>query len=102
MTYNMSDTYERIYRIVRQIPAGRFTTYGRVAALAGNPRWSRVVGYALQACKDDTIPCHRVLYQDGSASPVWEEGGCNIQRLLLEQEGVRFTGGKADMGYLWP
>lgn len=43
----MGNTFERIYAVVRQIPKGRVATYGQVASLAGNPRWSRVVGYAL-------------------------------------------------------
>jgi len=39
--------FEKIYEVVKTIPRGKVTTYGQVALLAGNPRWSRVVGYAL-------------------------------------------------------
>ena len=48
----MPNSYERIYAVVRQIPYGRVATYGQIAALAGNPRWSRVVGYALHVNPD--------------------------------------------------
>ena len=41
------NAFDRIYAVVRRIPRGRVATYGQVALLAGNPRWSRVVGYAL-------------------------------------------------------
>lgn len=39
--------FEKIYKVVRKIPRGKVATYGQIAALAGNPRWARVVGYAL-------------------------------------------------------
>ncbi|MBQ2111294.1 MAG: MGMT family protein, partial [Clostridia bacterium] len=42
----MSSTFDLIYDIVRQIPRGKVATYGQIAAMAGNPRLSRVVGYA--------------------------------------------------------
>ena len=47
----MQDSFTRIYSIVRQIPPGQVSSYGTIAALAGNPRWSRVVGYAMRACR---------------------------------------------------
>ena len=53
--------FEKIYEVVKQIPYGQVATYGQVAALAGNKRWARVVGYALHANPDpDHIPCYRV------------------------------------------
>ena len=41
------NTFEKIYEVVKNIPKGKVATYGQVAALAGNPHWARVVGYAL-------------------------------------------------------
>ena len=59
----MSETFNRIYDAVRRIPYGRVATYGQIAALAGNPRWARVVGYALHVNPDpDSIPCYRGEY----------------------------------------
>ena len=78
-----------VYRVVRQIPKGKVTTYGIVARLAGNPRMSRQVGWALHANPDQsTIPCHRVVNRYGALAPSFAFGGKEIQKLMLEQEGV--------------
>lgn len=100
----MEKIYDVIYEIVRQIPEGRVCTYGRIALLAGNCRWARVVGYAMGACRDRTVPCHRVVHKDGSLSKAFEADGQNLQAFLLEQEGVEILpGGKADIANcLWP
>lgn len=84
--------FERIYRVVRQIPKGCVATYGQVALLAGNPRWARVVGYALHVNPEpETIPCFRVVNRLGEVSSAFAFGGENEQVRLLEQEGVEFT-----------
>ncbi|MBQ8144853.1 MAG: MGMT family protein [Butyricicoccus sp.] len=87
----MGDTFERIYTVVRRIPRGCVATYGTVAMLAGNPRWARVVGYALHANPDpEGIPCYRVVNRDGRTSPAFAFGGEDVQRRLLEADGVPF------------
>ncbi len=58
--------YQRVYELARRIPAGRCASYGQLALMLGNPRASRAVGYAMRACKDPAVPCHRVLRGDGS------------------------------------
>ena len=95
--------FERIYAVVRRIPAGKVASYGQVAWLAGNPRWARVVGYALHRNPDpDTIPCHRVETKDGRVAPGFAFGGAPIQIQLLEQEGVGFSDGHVIMSqYQW-
>lgn len=100
----MGNTFDKIYNVVRQIPKGRVSTYGEVAALAGNHRWSRVVGYAMAACTESEIPCHRVVYQDGRLSPAFEIDGQNMQAFLLEEEGIDIgMDGKVDIKkFLWP
>lgn len=86
------NAFDKIYSIVRTIPEGKVMSYGRVALLAGNPRWSRVVGYALHVNPDPSfIPCHRVVTKDGRVSSSFAFGGSDIQRALLENEGVRFS-----------
>lgn len=82
-------TFERIYTVVRAIPAGRAATYGQVARLAGNPRWARVVGYALH-CAPPDVPCHRVVNRFGGLSPAFEPSGKETHRLLLLAEGAPF------------
>lgn len=96
-------TFELIYDVVKQIPYGKVATYGQVAALAGNRRWSRVVGYALHVNPDpDHIPCYRVVNRLGEVSKAFAFGGENKQIELLEAEGVKFVDGKVDMkNYQW-
>lgn len=100
---NISNTYDKIYEVVKQIPYGRVATYGQVAMLAGNPHWSRVVGYALHVNPDpDSIPCFRVVNRFGEPSSAFAFGGKNMQILLLEAEGVHFINGRVDLKkYLW-
>ena len=97
-------TFDLIYDVVRRIPQGSVASYGQVAALAGNPRWARVVGYALHRNPEPgVIPCHRVVMADGRVAPGFAFGGPNVQRALLEGEGVRFRDdGTVDMAvYQW-
>ncbi|HOO25027.1 MAG TPA: MGMT family protein [Clostridiales bacterium] len=87
-----SNTFEKIYEVVKRIPHGKVATYGQVAAYAGNPRWSRVVGYALHVNPyPGQIPCHRVVNRFGEVSSAFAFGGENMQIHLLMEEGVRFT-----------
>ncbi len=99
----MTNTFELIYDVVRRIPPGKVATYGQVALLAGNPRWSRVVGFALHVNPDPgNIPCHRVVNRFGELSPAFAFGGENRQRALLEAEGVAFTPeGRVDLRRFW-
>lgn len=83
--------FERIYEQVERIPKGKVASYGLIAGAAGNPRWARVVGYALHVNpRPGEIPCHRVVTKDGSVAPGFAFGGPNVQRELLEAEGVTF------------
>lgn len=97
------NTFEKIYEVVRQIPYGQVATYGQIAALAGNRRWARVVGYALHVNPDsEQIPCYRVVTKDGNVSPAFAFGGANRQVELLEAEGVEFREGRVIMEkYQW-
>ncbi|MBQ7359993.1 MAG: MGMT family protein [Lachnospiraceae bacterium] len=96
-------TFELIYDVVKQIPQGKVATYGQVAALAGNKRWARVVGYALHANPDpEHIPCHRVVNAQGEVSKAFAFGGENQQITLLENEGVKLEGSRVDLSkYRW-
>ena len=83
--------FERIYEVVQKIPKGRVATYGQVAMLAGNPRWARVVGYALHNNPaPGVIPCHRVVNREGRVAEAFVFGGGEAQRRLLENEGIIF------------
>ena len=93
------NSYARIYAVVRAIPRGKVATYGQVARLAGNPRWSRVVGYALHVNPDpEGIPCYRVVDRMGRTSKAFAFGGSDVQRALLEADGVQFLpDGRVDL-----
>ena len=85
------NTFEKIYEVVKSIPEGKVATYGQVALLAGNPRWARVVGYALHVNPEPgIIPCHRVVNREGKVAPGFAFGGEGVQRQLLESEGIVF------------
>lgn len=86
-----SDSYARIYAVVRRIPRGRVATYGQVAELAGLPGHARQVGYALHALPSATaLPWHRVINASGGVSLRASPGAELTQRQLLEEEGVEF------------
>ena len=96
--------FEKIYEVVKKIPYGKVATYGQIAAICGNPRWARAVGYALHANPDpENIRCYRVVNRVGSLAPAFAFGGREVQAKLLRAEGVEvredFT---VDLGkYLW-
>ncbi len=76
--------------LVRRIPPGRVATYGQVARLAGRPRCARAVGYAMAACRDPSVPCHRVVDRLGGTKAAFDTHAPGTQRALLEAEGVPF------------
>ena len=85
--------YEAVYRAVSAIPRGRVASYGQIARAVGAPRASRMVGRALHSNPHPgIIPCHRVLFRDGRTTPAFAFGGEDVQRALLEGEGVTFDG----------
>lgn len=94
-----------VYALVRRIPAGRVATYGLVARLVGNPRAARQVGYVLAALASDAdVPWHRVVNAQGKISPRVAGGSDELQRILLEDEGIVFDEqGRIDLDrYCWP
>lgn len=97
------NTFTKIYEVVKRIPRGKVCTYGQIALLVGNPRLSRVVGYALHVNPEPgVIPCHRVVNRNGEVSRAFAFGGENMQIQLLEDEGVEFVAGKVPLDkYMW-
>ena len=90
----------RAYGVVRLIPPGRVATYGQVARMMGEPRKARYVGFAMHSSPglSGGVPCHRVVFADGSLAPGFAFGGPEEQRRMLEAEGVGFlASGKVDM-----
>lgn len=92
--------FQRAYDVVRQCPPGFVTTYGQVARLLGEPRKARFVGFAMHSSPGVAggVPCHRVVFKDGSLAPGFAFDGPDAQRKLLEAEGVTFLpDGRVDM-----
>lgn len=102
----MEPLYERIYAMVRRIPPGKVTTYGRVAELVGGCT-ARMVGYAMAALKrgaSPEVPWQRVINAQGKISVHGDGIGNAMQRTLLEEEGVVFdSNGRVDFSVFgWP
>ena len=95
----------RVLLIIQNIPKGKVTSYGKVASLASCPNHSRLVGRLLKEgiCANGRGPWQRVLGASGAISLSPLSGG-NLQRELLEQEGVVFnqrTGKIAQSNFWW-
>lgn len=82
--------HQAVFELVRQVPAGRVTTYGDVAGFLGSRRVARHVGFALAALTDPTVPWHRVINAQGRISFKGDTERAQHQRALLEQDGVEF------------
>ena len=80
--------HERIYRVVRQIPAGQAATYGQIAMVAGLSS-ARRVGRALAVLPDKSeVPWHRVINSQGKLAPRSDGKPDPEQRRRLRAEGV--------------
>ena len=89
----MGKIFDRVYEVVKKIPKGKALAYGQVAKLAGT--CPKVVGYALHANPDSqNIPCHRVVFKDGSLAKGYLFGGSTKQKEKLLEEGVVFLNEK--------
>ena len=87
--------YEQVYAVVRRIPRGKVTSYGRIARMLGRTRAARAVGYALNGLKDRQddpdyadVPWQRVVNHVGRISIVNRDASANRQAALLREEGV--------------
>ncbi|MFZ5480353.1 MAG: MGMT family protein [Myxococcota bacterium] len=94
----MKGLRERVYAVVSAIPRGRVMGYGHVGAALGSPRLARQVGFALAALPTHTdVPWHRVIRSSGELAFQGSPIRADLQRRLLEGEGVVFEGGRVDM-----
>ncbi|MCX7710197.1 MAG: MGMT family protein [Clostridia bacterium] len=96
--------FDDVYRVVKQIPRGKVTTYGQIARILGQPTKSKIVGWALHSNPEPgVIPCHRVVNRRGELSGSFAFGGLEVQKKLLQDEGIIFDqSGIIDLEkYLW-
>ena len=97
MTATASPIQAAIRAVVARIPPGRVCTYGEVARLAGFPRHARLVGRSLHG-PADAVPWFRVINHQGRISPRGLDGNYDYQRILLEDDGVKFdASGRIDL-----
>lgn len=83
--------FEKVYEIVKQIPKGKVMSYGQIAKILGQPRSARIVGWALHSNPNPgEIPCHRVVNSQLMISSGFAFGGPEVQRRMLEAEGIVF------------
>ncbi len=85
--------FERVYLVVQRIPRGKVASYGQIAALLGHPQAARTVGWALSALTSERaaeVPWQRVINSAGRISISRADLSADLQRALLEEEGVEF------------
>ncbi len=82
--------FDRVYKVVREVPRGRVTTYGAIAACLGNRGSSRMVGWAMNHshASDPSLPAHRVVNRKGMLTGKHHFGNPNLMKQLLENEGI--------------
>lgn len=123
----MTELELKIYNIVRSIPAGKVASYGQIAEAAGDPHLARVVGNVMhknpvpfwELAKEagfqctvearnyfisfsdennfEPVPCHRVVNSSGNTGTNFGLGGPDVQRKMLELEGIEFSGSGVDL-----
>jgi methylated-DNA-protein-cysteine methyltransferase-like protein len=85
--------FERVYLVVQRIPRGQVASYGQIAAMLGHPQAARTVGWALNALTAERaadVPWQRVINSTGRISISRADLSADLQRALLEEEGVAF------------
>lgn len=80
--------FQRVYRVVGQIPHGRVTSYGAIASYLGSKGSARMVGWAMNASKKHEVPAHRVINKKGLLTGKHHFQGTSLMQQLLESEGI--------------
>jgi methylated-DNA-protein-cysteine methyltransferase-like protein len=82
--------FELVYEVARQIPRGRVTTYGAIAACLGTKLSARMVGWAMNGAHQagEKVPAHRVVNRNGMLSGKHHFETPDKMQELLEAEGI--------------
>ena len=90
-----NDFFDKVYKVVRQIPEGKVTSYGAIASYLGAKKSARLVGWAMNASHgDNSIPAHRVVNRIGLLTGKHHFGGTKVMQQLLENEGIEIKANK--------
>lgn len=83
--------FELVYAVVKQIPKGRVTSYGAIAACLGAKSSARMVGWAMNAAHGPgrNVPAHRVVNRNGMLSGKMHFGEPDRMQKLLEKEKIK-------------
>ncbi len=97
------DFFDRVLEVVAEIPMGKVTTYGHIAAHLGTKRSARTVGWALGAAVGSNLPCHRVVNRNGHLTGKHRFETPFVMEERLRAEGVTFReDGSVDLSlHLW-
>jgi len=86
-----------VYRILKQVPKGKVTSYKALAEAAGNPKASRAVGTFMRTNPyAPAVPCHRVVHKDGRLGGFSGRKRVNEKIKMLEEEGVKVRNGRIE------
>ena len=85
-----SSFFEQVYQVARQIPIGRVTTYGDIAAYLGAKKSARMVGWAMNGAhtQEIPVPAQRVVNRNGMLSGKAHFATPTLMQELLESEGI--------------
>ena len=88
--------FELVFEVVRQVPKGRVTSYGAVAACLGTKLSARMVGWAMNGCGNvkPKVPAHRVVNRLGILSGKHHFKPPSKMEELLKKEGVKVKNDK--------
>jgi len=83
--------FELVYEVVRQIPRGRVTSYGAIAAAIGTRLSARMVGWAMNSAHDARlkVPAHRVVNRNGMLTGKNHFKDPREMQRLLEKENIK-------------
>jgi methylated-DNA-protein-cysteine methyltransferase-like protein len=86
-----NDFFQQVWELVRQIPKGRVTSYGAIAAALGLKSGARMVGWAMNSShgQQPIVPAHRVVNRNGQLSGKNHFATPTLMQELLEKEGIR-------------
>ena len=88
--------FELVFEVTRQIPKGRVTSYGAIAAVLGTKLSARMVGWAMNGSfrVRPKVPAHRVVNRNGMLSGKMHFAYPEQMQELLEKEGVKIVNDK--------
>ena len=94
---------EKVYNYLKSIPKGKVVTYGQIAESIGNRNLARVVGNILHKNPDPiNQPCYKVVNNRGRLSLNFGDGGIEVQKKRLEDDGVEVIDYHVDLEkYQW-